>query len=227
MGKPWVDRDLKPKVEDILSNANKYHKKFYQSKTFSGPSLHFHRRALGLDKAVRNEEKYELIYAALTSWGMHRMGAKGSKMQSFPAFVSSIKSVRPFIVKLQKKTFDKITGNDWLTLERVFKEINVMASGTSIVGNSKVLAHLLPNLFVPVDREYTLQFLFEGKTLKNDLDNEWILMKKILNEFFYPVANCEKFKNQAALWQNDQKEYPWDTSTLKIIDNLVIGALKS
>jgi hypothetical protein len=102
-----------------------------------------------------------------------------------------------------------------------------MASGATIVGNSKVLAHFLPNLFTPVDREYTLEYLFDRKAFKNDLDNEWLLMQKILQDFFYPVARNEKFQIQAAKWQADQVQYPWDTSILKVIDNLVIGASKA
>ena len=41
------------------------------------------------------------------------------------------------------------------------------------MGNSKVLAHLLPNLIPPVDREYTLTFLFRNKQVTNGLNEEW------------------------------------------------------
>lgn len=33
-------------IDDILTNRNRYHTVYYDVKTFGGPSLYFHRRAL-------------------------------------------------------------------------------------------------------------------------------------------------------------------------------------
>jgi len=59
--------DLGEKVADVLENARRYHARFYEAKAFDGPSLHFHRRALG---PVTLEDQAEFIYAVLASWGM-------------------------------------------------------------------------------------------------------------------------------------------------------------
>ena len=221
----WIDRDLEPKVIDILSQADAYHEKYYGSETFSGPSLHFHHRALAVEHANWTE-KAELVYATLASWGMHRMGTKGSKMQSFASFERSIAAVRVGIEELQQVIPHNLSLSDWQTLERIFKEVKVMASGTTIVGNSKVLAHLIPNLVAPVDREYTLNYLFGSKMFQNGLDREWRLMRKIHKEFFYPISDNEDFRNKTETWMANSESYPWDTSMLKIIDNLVIGAMR-
>jgi hypothetical protein len=98
-----------------------------------------------------------------------------------------------------------------------------MATGTSLVGNSKVLAHLLPNLVPPVDREYTLTFLFGNKQITNDLQGEWLKLKQILQGFFHPVAQEPLFRARAVEWLAQSDRYRWDTSQLKILDNLVIG----
>jgi hypothetical protein len=37
---------------------------------------------------------------------------------------------------------------------------------TSLVGNPKMLAYLLPNLVPPIDREYRLNFLLRNKQIK-------------------------------------------------------------
>ena len=58
MATPRLKRDLSGKVSDILNNAEKYHGQFYDVKTFGGPSLHFHRRALGLEGKVSADEKW-------------------------------------------------------------------------------------------------------------------------------------------------------------------------
>jgi len=225
MAKRWIDRDLTSKTEDIRLNAGLYHKKYYSSETFSGPSLYFHRRAL----AVQDEnwiEKIEMIYAVLASWGMHRMGAKGSKMQRFDVFNESVAAVRIDIDSLLLRAPDELSSRDWDAIERVFKGIKVMASGTTIVGNSKVMAHILPNLVSPVDREYTLNYLFENKMFQNGLEREWQLMRKILSDFFYPIACDAEFQKVTKDWMADAVGFPWDTSILKIIDNLVIGAVR-
>lgn len=221
----WLDQDLTGKVKDIISKAQAYHEKYYESETFSGPSLYFHCRAISAQKQ-NWVESIELIYAVLASWGMHRMGAKGSKMRRFDDFEDSVISVRTDIDALRQREPEELSLSDWDAIERVFKRIKAMASGTTIVGNSKVMAHILPKLIAPVDREYTLNYLFGNKMFQNGLEREWRLMRKILSEFYYPVANDREFQDKAEGWMTDKASFPWDTSILKIIDNLVIGAVR-
>jgi hypothetical protein len=102
-----------------------------------------------------------------------------------------------------------------------------MATGTSLVGNSKVMAHALSNLVAPVDREYTHRFLFSSTNIANDIDREWEKLRAILRDFFYPVVRAESFMAKAREWQAQRAVFRWDTSPLKIADNLVIGLLKS
>jgi hypothetical protein len=100
---------------------------------------------------------------------------------------------------------------------------DVVATGTSLVGNSKVFAHLLPNLVPPVDREYTLTFLFGNKQITNDLQGEWGKLRQILQGFFHPIAEDPIFRAKADEWLTRRDRSRWDTSQLKILDNLVIG----
>ena len=223
MATPRLKRDLSGKVSDILNNAEKYHGQFYDVKTFGGPSLHFHRRALGLEGKVSADEQAELIYGVLASWGMHRMGPGGSKMLPFKVFKASLNALASQVSKASGINPLAMTEGDWSQLESIFKTIQVMESQTRIVGNSKVMAHLLPNVIAPVDREYTLEFLFGNGNITNDLDKEWLRLRKIHEEFFYPVARDGAFQKRAAKWVANQAQWPWDTSPLKVIDNLVIG----
>ncbi|MGO9308153.1 MAG: hypothetical protein ACLQDL_03910, partial [Spirochaetia bacterium] len=52
------------------------------------------------------------------------------------------------------------------------------------------------------------------------------LMRRIHEEFYYPIAYDTNFQQKAHSWMATNKKYPWDTSILKIIDNLVIGAVR-
>lgn len=224
MAIPRLKRDLAAKVSGVLNNADKYHGQFYDVKTFGGPSLHFHRRALGLEGKVSAGEQAELIYGVLASWGMHRMGPGGSKMLPFEEFKASLNALASQVSKASGINPLAMTEGDWSQLESIFKTIQVMESQTRIVGNSKVMAHLLPGAIAPVDREYTLKFLFGTGFITNNPDKEWQLMRKIHEEFFYHIAQDGVFQKHAAIWMADQAQWPWDTSLLKVVDNLVIGA---
>jgi hypothetical protein len=101
-----------------------------------------------------------------------------------------------------------------------------MHSATSIVGNSKVTAHLLPNLVPRVDREYTLKFLFRRGQIANGIDLEWEKLRQILTGFFYPVAQSPVFQAKHNEWLSRTEPFEWDTSPLKTVDNLVIGLSK-
>ncbi|NWF76406.1 MAG: hypothetical protein HXY53_07560 [Nitrospirae bacterium] len=214
------------KVLDILHNAEKYHDAYYKAETFRGPSLYFHRRTLEMANSDNFELYLEFIYATLASWGMHRMGKGGSKMQSFDVFKRSVLGIKDKIEEAKKINYQNVTNSDWGLLEKIFRGIKVMASGTSIVGNSKVMAHMIPNIVPPIDREYTLKYLKGNTNIRNGLDYEWKLMKEIISEFFIPVAKDTEFVKKANTWIANQPEYPWDTSIFKVIDNLVIGASK-
>jgi len=215
------------KVFDVLKNAEKYHSSFYASEIFHGPSLYFHRRTLEARNTERFECYLEYIYATLASWGMHRMGKGGSKMVGFEVFKESVLKIRDKIDYAQKISYENISEDEFRVLEEIFKRIKIMASATTIVGNSKVMAHMIPNLIPPVDREYTLRYLKGNTNIKNALDHEWNLFREILIGFFFPVANDHQFKLQANDWISNQTLYQWDTSILKVIDNLIIGARKS
>jgi len=87
------------------------------------------------------------------------------------------------------------------------------------------MAHLLPHLIAPVDREHFLRFLGIC-SVPSSAEKQWALFKKIHCDFCYPVASDKNFLKEAKVWLN-KKDYAWDTSILKIVDNLVIGALGS
>lgn len=214
------------KTQDILNNKDIYHEAFYRVKNFTGPSLYFHRLALELRNDNDQQRYLDCIYATLASWGMHRMGPGGSKMVDMVLFKDSVTALWPDIKAAGRITYQSINGADWLLLKKIFDGIHIMQSETRLVGNSKVMAHLVPNIIPPIDRAYTLKFLKGNTMIKNDASHEWSMMKDIISEFFIPVAEDAAFSAHAEQWINDQQTYPWDTSIFKVIDNLLIGAGK-
>lgn len=214
------------KVTDILANADRYHQAYYEAETFHGPSLFFHHRALQTRHPPGTLNHLEYVYATLASWGMHRMGRRGSKMQSFDTFRRSIECLKDKIFEAQKLASLKMQVEGWNLLKEIFQGIKIMASHTSLVANSKVMHHMLPNIVAPIDREYTLRYLRGETTISNDMDDEWQIMKGFLSVFFLPVLCDGEFYSKASKWIARQDVYPWDTSVLKVVDNLVIGSRK-
>ncbi len=211
----------------LLNSLDEAHAKYYQAALFGGPSLHFHLKGLEAGRAQNFDAFAEYAYAVLASWGMHRMGPGGSKMCEFDKFESSLRSVWPAALELQKKTPSNLDEGDWKSLKSVFCGICCMASRTLLVGNSKVMAHLLPNLIPPVDRQYTLKFLYGSGQITNDDELEWKKLEAILKGFFYPIARSSLFQSKAEEWLAHGDQFQWDTSPLKIVDNLVIGLSKT
>jgi hypothetical protein len=101
-----------------------------------------------------------------------------------------------------------------------------MSTETSLVGNSKVMAHALPNLVPPVDREYTLKLLYGHGRIKNGIEREWKTLEQILRDFFYPAVQSDQFQEALRGWMKQPEPFAWDTSELKVAANLVIGLAK-
>ena len=211
---------------ELLENLDAAHGAYYEAAVFGGPSLHFHLRALAAAEARDLASFSEAAYAMLASWGMHRMGRGGSKMREFEEFATSLSVVWPIVLKLRGKLPHDLAKHDWDDLAALFFEINAMATGTSLVGNSKVIAHALPKLVAPVDREYTLTLLFGNGQIRNEKEAEWNKLRQILVHFFYPVSASPAFARKAETWMKQSARFEWDTSPLKVVDNLIIGLQK-
>ena len=213
-------------IAKILDNLEAAHSAYYAADVFGGPSLHFHLRSIETARSEDPERFSEYVYATLASWGMHRMGRGGSKMRNYEDFAESIRVLWPKIRLLQDTQHSSMTEEDWASLKDIFRGIRVMATGTSLVGNSKVMAHALQGMVPPVDREYTLRFLYGNTNIRNDIEHEWCRLRTILEDFFYPVAQSPTYQSFLSRWQTEKHHFKWDTSSLKTIDNLVIGSVK-
>jgi hypothetical protein len=210
----------------VLNDLDAAHESYYRAELFGGPSPYFHIQSLMAAREPNFERFTNHSYAVLASWGMHRMGPSGSKMREFAEYRASLEAVWPNAMALKGKTPEVLSTSDWDALKAIFCGIRCMASGTSLVGNSKVMAHLLPQLIPPIDREYTLKFLFRNGQIINGLEGEWNKLAQILKEFFYPLERYCAFQSKASVWRTQTDRFKWDTSNLKILDNLLIGVVK-
>lgn len=191
---------------------------------FGGPSVHFHRRALlEGQKQFLSEIHLELIYATLASWGMHRMGPTKTKMVDFEIFQNSILALKSELEFFKEYRIENISDKHveiFLKLQDLCFSFKVSISNSRIVGNSKVLAHILPHLIPPIDRQYTIRFF--SKTLSNfQGEKEERKFFDHIIQRYYQFSKIIKDDNLIKVDSNFNTSYP------KIMDNLIMVYLKN
>jgi hypothetical protein len=139
---------------------------------FTGPSVHFYQRTVRMVReaaSLRDLAKSELfcdhVYAALTAWGMHRMGERvAAKLTDFPIFQATLRSFLDEVDDLREMSICRLTQEETETLvkrlARLVERPGITAAGAPLVANAKTLHFLLPDLVPPVDRTYTCRFFY-------------------------------------------------------------------
>jgi len=196
----------------LIDSLDAGHNAYYAGEGFDGPSFSFHSKSLEAAKAKDLGRFVDCSYAMLVAWGMHRVGSRGPKMVEYDEFEKSLREAWPYVLHLQHKTPITLSQADWEALECVFRILRCMSTRTSLVANSKVIAHMLPLLAAPVDREYTLTFLYGNKNITNGISSEWQVFKTILCDFYYQIAEDIMFSQKAAECRGHPAQFRWDTS---------------
>jgi len=214
-----------------MNSFRKYVDFYYSNEIFFGPSVYFHNKVINLvrnndhELLLEDERFVEYVYATLASWGMHRMGPKGSKMRDFKDFMESILSNKSLFLKLKRHRLDNLTERSkrevFEVLERLFQNLKIMQSGSNLVGNSKVIHHLLPDLIPPIDRQYTMRFFYGN--LKSKYTP--LFRKEEETDLFLDIVGyfgviCKRLD----LTEDDYDQTKsFNTSIPKVIDNAIIG----
>ena len=210
----------------LLSNTKMYYDaSLIVANDFGGPSIYFHQKALEWQqKDFLSERHLEYVYAMLASWGMHRMGKTGAKMPNYKDFKESILSVKNELISWRELRIEKLGKKELDTLLPKLTEVcfNIVAttSDSKLVSSSKTLAHILPNLVCPIDREYTLTFFYGNKNLTKtkELKAFNYIMKKMW-DFYHNSNNVSFIKCQNGKAFCD--------SLPKIFDNMIIAYKKT
>jgi hypothetical protein len=221
-------RRTEQRVRDLIEGFDDCCDAFDRANLFTGPSLYFHFKTLELlrkhespAEALRDEPFLESLYATLTAWGLHRMGPGGAKLVDFPVMVESFGELERQIASLSSLAVWRLGSDQVETVGgRIWDVISALRVGsgeTRIVSGSKALHHLLPELVPPIDREYTLRFFFNNKSL---YQGDRAAFHEMFPYFHLVAIQCrDKIERRIGHGMN--------TSPTKVIDNAVVGFVRT
>jgi len=164
-----------------------------------------------------------MIYATLASWGMHRMGKTKTKMVNYEIFKDSILEMQPRLLALKKldlRNFEEEPIDLLNEITEICFNLTVSISNSKIVGNSKTLAHIIPNLAPPVDREYTIRFFSEALYNFSGLEEQKTFYRHVLKQ-------CHSFIRKLNNIDMGLIDTKFNSSAPKMFDNLIMLYLKA
>lgn len=177
---------------------------------------------------IFSDEYLKLIYTTLISWNMN---GRGAKLNDFTLFKNSIKEQKSKINSLRGYKIETLNEDN---KKRVLEIINLLFKDLDLVGKSwtgnkiksklvtfsKTLHFLLPNLIVPIDRKYTMNFFYGSTDIPTDINIQRNNKKQIevFNELYGKFYEITKIYNLKKYFDNQ-----WNRTIPKIIDNAIIG----
>jgi len=180
-----------------------------------------HRNINNLEELINREDFLEKIYRTLELFNMNQRGAE---LVSLADFADSILQLQGELIELYRYKIHSLgTQTELLRilqiLEEVFCELKVMKSRRRIVGESKTLHFLLPDLVIPIDGTYTMTCFYGRNKVENGALREFGTFKEIHLKSWQIIRNLNV--NEADVDGNG-----WNTSVPKLLDNAMVGFVK-
>lgn len=143
------------------------------------------------------------------------MGSRASVLRPFPDFVGALQARTTEIVSLDSLLIDqpdlRVSGTAE-ELARLIQGLDIVENKNRVVAGSKALHHLLPELVVPIDREYTQRFFGWQNPRFQYFPEECFV------EAFHTFVEIARATDPAQYVKQG-----WYTSRTKVIDNAVVG----
>jgi aromatic ring-cleaving dioxygenase len=223
-----MDKD-KTKLIDIVSqsreiffgNAEICNKQYRQDDglRFYRDLIACHRNVNNISKLLASDDFMKNIHATLVKWNMAQQGAK---LVSIDIMSDSIRSHQEMLIELYKYRIESIAEYQLLGISRQLRQLfcglEIMASKRRIVGVSKAIHFLLPDLAMPIDGKYTLPAFYGYNRYVDSAEKESI----IYNDIFMKTYEIIK---KLKISRTDVSGNTWSCSVPKLIDNAIIGIL--
>ncbi len=179
-----------------------------------------HRNVQDIVKLIKNDDFCRKLYDTLEAWNMNQRGAI---LNEFEIVKESIRQHEPYLIDLYKNKLDSISSLEDKNgqkiirdLEFVFCHLEIMKSKRRIVGVSKAMHFLLPDLVMPIDNTYTMPCFYRTNKYNEKAEKEFQTFLDIFTKTHRIVKNLK-------LTRNDVDGEKRNTSILELLDNATIG----
>jgi hypothetical protein len=208
------------RIERLRSHFTRYVRAFTAEPAFGRrDQLRLHaetirrRVALGSAKAaLRDDDFLDLLHGTLRAWGI---GIRGSHLLDRGEFKVALRRHRAAIERLDGQMIDDPrldVPHNAAALWELIRTLQIVDSQAPLVAGSKALHHLLPDLVVPMDREYTRRFF-----------GWWANRFQYQQERFFVVAFEHLATAARGLGLPRHVGPAWASSRTKVLDNAIVA----
>lgn len=183
-----------------------------------------HRSVQDILKLIKNDDFCRKLYNTLEAWNMNQRGAR---LNEFEIVKESVQQHGPYLIDLYENKLDSINSFEDKNgqkimgdLEFVFYHLEIMKSKRRIVGVSKTMHFLLPDLVMPIDNTYTMPYFYGTNKYNGKAEKEF-------QTFLDIFTKTHRITKDLKLTGNDIDGEKWNTAIPKLIDNAIIGFDKS
>ena len=165
--------------------------------------------------AVTDEQFQRSLYKTLQAWGI---GARGSRLKPFDDFAATLSRLKEAVAQLETAIIDDQRLDVSATIDALWalqSQLLIVENAATLVPVTKALHHVLPELVVPMDREYTQTFF--GWHNPQFQYGQRICFAEAFGAFVQiaRLVNPSQYVNRG-----------WNSSRTKVLDNALVGLLQ-
>jgi hypothetical protein len=216
---PSVALSLEARTRNLIARFADYVHAFGAMPAFNDEQLRAHMDTLALrsrlGSAAAAASSAEFTKALRRTLELWRMNTRGAKLVSLSAFEASLERCAAEVERFERDHLEADAMDAAATAEQLWSVINrlrITETGVRLVACTKALHHLLPNLVVPMDRQFTGAF-FGWNT------HEWQTKEERLFKAAFVVFREIAHKARPSQYVGAG----WNTGPAKILDNAIVG----
>ncbi|KQH83128.1 hypothetical protein AMR53_02605 [Thermococcus thioreducens] len=173
-------------------------------------------------KGLMGDELPKVLYETLESWGMNKRRASLKEYDDFKKELqSAVSLIDGSLLESSIEVFKDVNSPTVMNVLRFYGSLKVTRTKTKLVGNSKLMHFLFPNLIVPIDRTYTIRAL--------GIPDFWLEIEKCAFLTIHRWAGEFVEENREFLQKLIEADTGsgWNQTIPKVVDNLIIYYVKT
>ncbi len=218
-------------VEPLLAHFERYLSYYETRPPFARPDqLRTHKRTIDLRRqlgsasaALADQQFLDSLAETLNAWGV---GRRDSILVEPSEFRRQLRNQAGEITALEGILIDNADASIGDRLWRIIRSLDIVLGSrtlrptqSKIVGGSKALHHLLPELMPPIDRAYTAPFLLRTQPQHFQNPSQEAETFRLAFESFRTIAESVNPNQYVG-------RHAWNTSRTKVIDNAIVGLIR-